>query len=94
VSTNNNKTITIKLTSATAYKKSPANNSNTGSSTGSYTYSQLSPISGIFAFVLTGEAKTAYIQLSFTSTTAGTYITLIYDDLGVLQDSDIGHFTL
>jgi uncharacterized repeat protein (TIGR02543 family) len=97
VSSNNGKTIKIKLATATTFTKTPANNSNSGSSSGTYTFKRLSPVCGAFAFSFTSPAdlgQTAYVQLTFTSATGGTYFAMVFDILGDVVDTDEGHFAM
>jgi hypothetical protein len=97
VSSNTTHTIKIKLTTATGFTKTPANNSNSGTSPGTYTFTRLSPVGCAFAFTFTGAAdlgQSAYLQLTFTSATGGTYVAMVFDSFGVLQDVDAGHFSM
>jgi uncharacterized repeat protein (TIGR03803 family) len=97
VSGNNGKTTKIKLTSATAFTKTPANNSSSGSSAGTYTFTRLSPLCVILSATFTSPAdasQTAYLQLTYTSATSGSYFVMVFDNLGVLQDIDVGTFTM
>jgi hypothetical protein len=97
VSGNNGKTNKIKLTSATAFTKTPANNSSSGSSAGTYTFTRLSPLCVILSATFTSPAdasQTAYLQLTYTSATSGSYFVMVFDNLGVLQDIDVGTFTM
>jgi hypothetical protein len=97
VSIGNGKTIKIKLATAVGFTKTPANNSSSGTSSGNYTFTRLSPVCGVFAFSFTSAAdlgQTAYVQATFTSATAGTYFAMVFDSFGVLQDIDEGHFTM
>jgi hypothetical protein len=51
----------------------------------------------MFALTFTSTAdlgQTAYIQLTFTSATSGTYFAMVFDNSGVLLDMDAGHFSL
>ncbi len=97
VSSNGGKTIKIKLSSATNFTKTPANNSSSGTSSGNYTFTRLSPVCGAFAFSFTSFGdlgETAYVQATFTSATGGTYFAMVFDSSGILQDVDVGHFTM
>lgn len=97
ISSGNGKTTKIKLTTATGFTKTPANNSSSGSSSGTYTFTRLSPVGGVFAFSFTSAAdvgQTAYVQATFTSATSGTYFAMVFDQFGALQDIDTGHFSM
>ena len=97
VSSSNGKTIKIKLATATNFTKTPANNSSSGSSLGTYTFTRLSPVCGVFGFSFTSLAdlgQTAYVQATFTSATGGTYFAMVFDSFGVLQDMDAGSFSM
>lgn len=95
-SSNSLTTTSIKLSIAT-FVKTPANNSNTGTSSGNYTFTRYSPVSGVVALAFTDPAdtgSTSYLQMTFTSATAGTYFLTIFDNSGTLQATDNGKFTL
>jgi uncharacterized repeat protein (TIGR03803 family) len=95
-SANNAKVTTINLSTGT-FVKTPANNSNTGSSSGNYTFTRYSPVGGMFSLAFTDAADagaTAYLQTTFTSATGGSYFVLIFDNTGTLQDTDNGTFIL
>lgn len=97
VNDSDGKTAKIKLATATTFTKTPANGSSSGTSSGNYTFTRLSPVCGIFVLAFTNAAdagQTAYVQTTFTSATAGTYFVMVFDGLGVLQDIDVGHFTM
>jgi uncharacterized repeat protein (TIGR03803 family) len=97
VSDGNGKTIKIKLATTTTFTKTPANNSSSGTSSGNYTFTRLSPVCASFNASFTSAAdagQSAYLQLTFTSATGGTYFVMVFDGLGVLQDIDTGHFTM
>ncbi|HEX4265005.1 MAG TPA: choice-of-anchor tandem repeat GloVer-containing protein [Verrucomicrobiae bacterium] len=97
VSTGGGKTVKIKLATAVAFTKTPANNSHSGSSSGTYTFTRFGPVNGMLAFSFTspGDAgQSAYVQLTFTSATGGTYFAMIFDSLGNLTDTDAGSFTM
>jgi uncharacterized repeat protein (TIGR02543 family) len=97
VSSSNGKAIKIKLATATGFTKTPANNSSSGSSSGTYTFTRLSPVCGVFAFAFTSPAdlgQTAYVQATYTSATGGTYFAMVFDSFGALQNVDEGHFTM
>lgn len=97
VSSQNSKTIKIKLTSTTAFTKTPANNSSSGSSAGTYTFTRLSPVCAVLAATFTSTAdagETAYLQLTFSSANSGTYFVMVFDSLGALQDIDVGTFSM
>lgn len=95
-SSNSLKTTTIKLSTRT-FVKTPANNSSTGTSSGNYTFTRYSPVTGMLALAFTDTADTgttAYVQTTFTSATSGTYFVMTFDNTGTLQDTDNGRFTL
>ncbi len=97
VSTVNAKTIKIKMSNAVAFTKTPANNSSTGSSSGLYSFTRLSPVGSMFFFSFTDPAdsgQTAYVQTTFTTSTSGSYFTMVFDSLGQFQDVDSGEFTM
>lgn len=97
VSSGSGKTVKIKLATATTFTKTPANNSSSGNSSGTYIFTRLSPVGCAFAFSFTSAAdlgETAYLQLTFTSATGGTYVAMVFDSFGVLQDTDAGHFSM
>jgi len=87
----------IKMSNAVAFTKTPANNSTTGTSSGLYTFTRLSPTSAILFLGFEDAAdlnQTAYVQTTFTASTGGTYFAMIFDSLGQLQDVDSGTFTI
>lgn len=97
VSSGNGKITKIKLAGAAAFIKTPANNSNSGTSSGTYVFTRFSPVSGMFAFTFTSTAdagQSAFVQATFTSATGGTYFAMVFDSLGTLQDIDVGNFTM
>lgn len=97
VSSGNGKSTKIKLTSATAFTKTPANNSSSGSSAGTYTFTRLSPICAVLSATFTSPAdvgQTAYLQLTYTSASGGTYFVMVFDGSGTLQDIDTGTFSM
>jgi uncharacterized repeat protein (TIGR03803 family) len=97
VSDHNGKTTKIKLATATTFTKTPANGSNSGTSSGNYTFARLSPVSGLFTLSFTSAAdvgQTVYLQTTFTSLTGGTYFVMVFGGFGVLQDIDTGNFTM
>lgn len=97
VSSGNGKTVKIKLSTATAFTKTPSNNSSSGSSSGNYTFTRFSPLCGILAFSFTSAAdagQKAFVQITFTSATGGTYFVMSFDSFGTLQDTDVGQFSL
>jgi len=97
VSSLNAKTTKIKISNAIAFTKTPANNSSTGSSSGLYTFTRLSPVSGMFFFGFTDPAdsgQAAYVQTTFTTSTGGNYFAMVFDSLGQFQDVDSGVFTM
>ena len=88
--------IKIKL-SASTFTKSPANNSSSGSSIGNYQLNRLSPVAGIFLVNFTSAndvGQSVALQLTFTSTTGGTFFAMIFDSQGVLHDVDFGTFSM
>ncbi len=97
VSSHNGKTTKIKFSTATAFTKTPSNNSSSGSSSGTYVFTRSSPTCGIIAATFTSPAdagQTAYLQLTFTNAKGGTYFVMVFDNAGVLQDVDVGTFTM
>lgn len=95
-SSGSGKTVKIKLSTATTFSKTPANNSSSGSSPGTYAFTRLSPVCGMFAFAFTDLAdagQVAYVQITYTSAASGTYFVLSFDGFGNLQDVDAGQFT-
>jgi hypothetical protein len=97
VSGSDGKTTKIKLTTAVGFTKTPANNSSSGSSSGNYTFTRLSPVCAVFAFSFTSAAdvgQTAYVQATFTSGIGGTYFAMVFDKFGALQDVDTGSFSM
>lgn len=86
----------IKLATATTFTKTPANNSTTGTSSGTYTFTRFSPVCGMFTFVFTDAAdagQIAYAQTTFTTASSGSYFVTTFDGLGNLQDLQEGQFT-
>lgn len=97
ISGSNGKTTKIKLTSATAFSKTPSNNSSSGSSAGTYTFTRLNPLCAVLAATFTSPAdagQTAYLQLTFTAANSGLYFVMVFDNSGALQDIDVGTFTM
>jgi len=97
LSANNGKTTKIKLTTATAFTKTPANNSSSGSSSGTYVYTRLSPMCAALNATFTSAAdagQTAWLQLTFATANTGLYYVAVFDNQGVLQDIDIGTFSM
>ena len=97
VSSQNSKTTKIKFSTATTFTKTPSNNSSSGSSSGTYVFTRFSPICGVVNATFTSPAdagQTAYLQLTFTSAKGGTYFVMSFDNLGVLQDVDVGTFSM
>lgn len=88
--------VKIKLATATTFTKTPANNSTTGMSSGTYTFMRFSPVCGMFTFVFTDAAdagETAYAQITYTSSKGGDYFVMTFDAIGNLQDVDSGQFS-
>ena len=97
VSAVNGTTTKIKMSNAVAFTKTPANNSNTGSSSGLYSFTRLSPVDAMLLLNFTDPADSgqiAYVQTTFTTSTSGTYFAMVFDSLGQLQDVDSGQFTV
>lgn len=97
VSNHNGKKEKVKWASATAFTKTPSNNSSSGTSSGNYTFTRFSPVCGVVALSFTSAAdagQTAYLQLTFSSASAGTYFVMIFDGGGTLLDIDTGTFTM
>jgi uncharacterized repeat protein (TIGR03803 family) len=93
VSGQNGHTTKIKFSSATAFSLT----SNSGSRSGTYTLTRLSPISGLVTFTFTSSGavgESSYLQLTFLTATSGTYFVMSFDNLGVLEDIDTGTFLL
>ena len=96
-SSGNGKSTKIKLTTATAFTKTPANNSSSGSSSGTYAYTRLSPICAALNATFTSPAdagQTAYLQLTFATANSGIYFVMVFDNSGTLQDIDVGTFSM
>jgi uncharacterized repeat protein (TIGR03803 family) len=97
ISGTSGKTVKIKLANAIAFTKTPANDSSSKNSSGNYTFTRFSPVSGMFGFMFTDAAdsgQSAYVQISYATATTGTYFLMSFDSLGVLQDVDAGRFTM
>jgi hypothetical protein len=97
VSSLHSSTTKIKMSTPVAFTKTPANNSTTGTSSGLYTFTRLSPVSAILVLEFTDVAdsgQAAYVQTTFTTATSGTYFAMVFDSLGQLQDVDSGTFTI
>jgi uncharacterized repeat protein (TIGR02543 family) len=87
----------FKLASAVGFTETPANNSVTGTSSGTYTFKRFSPVCGVFALAYTdaiAAGQSAYLQITFATRTTGSYFVVGFDSSGVLQDVDNGRFTM
>jgi hypothetical protein len=57
----------------------------------------MSPVCGSLIATFTSPAdagETAYLQLTFGTANSGTYFVMVFDGLGILQDVDIGTFSM
>ena len=89
--------MTLVLRASGTFTKTPANNSNTGSSTGTYTFKRFSPVAGLLVLSFTDAAdagQTVYVQATFSSAAAGGYVSTSFDNTGALIDATGGRFTL
>jgi hypothetical protein len=87
---------TLKFIDGLRFTKTPANNSATGSSSGTYTFSRFSPVSGLLVFSSTDLADAGsltYVQVTFTSATKGRYLVTAYESSGTRSDMKSGAFT-
>ncbi|PYI84702.1 MAG: hypothetical protein DME26_12820, partial [Verrucomicrobia bacterium] len=89
-------TTTLKFLDGVRFSKTPANNGAAGSSSGTYTFTRFSPVGGLLVVNFTDPAdagSVAYVQLTFTSATIGSYVVSFYDNLGNRSDASHGAFT-
>ena len=97
IDSGNTQTNTIKFVNGVSFTKKPANSGTTGTSSGTYTLTRFSPVSGMLTFTFTDVAdlgQVTYVQLTFTNTAAGTYFVNSFDNLGNLKNSEPGRFTI
>jgi uncharacterized repeat protein (TIGR03803 family) len=93
MSNKNGHTTKVKFSSATAFSLT----SNSGPSSGTYTFTRLSPISGMVVVSFTDPAdagRTSYLQLTFFTAKTGMFFVMSFDNLGVLEDTDAGTFSM
>ncbi len=90
------KTRTVVLASNGTFTTTPANTGGSGSSTGTYTFARYSPVGGMLVLTFNGAdtGAVAYMQVTFTSATAGGYFVTSYDTSGNPPNTDNGTFTL
>jgi uncharacterized repeat protein (TIGR03803 family) len=97
VQSDGSQTNTLNLVNAVGFTKTPANNGGGGSSSGTYTFTRFSPVCGLLTLTFTNTAdlgSVVYVQTIFTNSTAGNYFVTSFDNLGVLQDTGTGRFTV
>jgi len=90
-------TTTLKFLDGTRFSKTPANNGGAGTSSGTYTFTRFSPVSGLLVATFTNPAdagSAAYVQLTFTSAAGGSYLVAFYESPGNQTDLSTGTFTL
>jgi uncharacterized repeat protein (TIGR03803 family) len=83
----------IKFSSATTF----SGTGNSGTRSGTYTLTRLSPVSGLVvaSFTSTGSVgETSYLQLTFLTAKSGIFFVMSFDNLGVLEDTDSGTFSM
>jgi uncharacterized repeat protein (TIGR03803 family) len=83
----------VKFASATAFSLT----SNSGPSSGTYTFTRFSPISGVVVASFTSAGavgRKSYLQLTFLTAKSGTFFVMSFDSLGVLEDTDAGTFSM
>jgi hypothetical protein len=73
--------------------------SNTGNApgTGTYVFKRYSPLGGMLVFSFTDAAdagQTTYVQVTFKSAAAGSYLTSVFDNTGALTATETGTFVL
>jgi uncharacterized repeat protein (TIGR03803 family) len=93
VSTQSGHTVKIKWVTANTF----TGTGTAGSSSGFADFTRVSPVCGVVMFLFQDPANfdnTAYLQLTFSSGTGGTYFMMFFDPSGVFQKIDIGNFTM
>lgn len=93
---NTGKTSTFKISTST-FVKTPAVNSSTGTSSGTYSFARYSPVTGLFTFAFTDTAdagNTGYLQTTYTTATSGNYFLSVFDSTSTLQYTESGQFKL
>jgi hypothetical protein len=86
----------LALSAKGTFRMTPPDTGNTPG-TGTYVFKRYSPVGGMLVFSFTDAAdagQTTYVQVTFRSAAAGSYLASIFDNTGALTATETGTFVL